>query len=272
MEAVVAVAPSATDVAMHSLVLRQFSSSPRLIAWGCLAAITAMAWTFLLWRGGESLIQFLCIPYGTDLSKGDALPVLGMWAAMVLAMMLPSAAPMISTYLDISDAAHAKGMRVVPVMVLAGGYALAWLGFAAVATIVQIGASAGDVLTWPGIAGLLLVVAGSYQFSNITHACLTKCRNPMQYFLARWSDQPTQVFRQGLEQGLLCIGCCWTVMLLALVAGLMHPVWMAAAALLAILEKLLPQPKALIYGTGAGFIAAGFAMLFLNLESFHAVW
>jgi predicted metal-binding membrane protein len=257
---------------MQSVVLRQFSSSPRLIAWACLGAVTLLAWAFLFWRTGDSLIEFLCTPYAVGEGTRDLLPVFGMWSAMVLAMMLPSAAPMISTYLDISEAAHAKGMTVVPVAVLAGGYTAAWLGFAAVASLLQLAASTHGLLGWPGVAGLLLILAGAYQFSTLKHACLTKCRNPMQYFLARWSDQPAQVFRQGLEQGMLCIGCCWAVMLLALIAGLMHPVWMAAAALLAILEKLLPQPKALIYGSGAGFIAAGLATLFLNLESLHAIW
>src|SRR5205823_6648472 len=103
--------------------------------------------------------------------------------------------------------------------------------------------------------------AGVYQFTPLKHACLTKCRQPMPYFLSHWTERVSGVFGMGVELGLNCLGCCWAMMLLALVAGMMNPVWMALIGGLMILEKTLPQPRAIIAGLGAGLAAAGVAML-----------
>jgi predicted metal-binding membrane protein len=94
----------------------------------------------------------------------------------------------------------------------------------------------------------------------------------MPYFLANWSERPHAIFRMGLQQGLFCVGCCWAMMLLALVAGFMHPVWMAAVAALAVLEKVLPQPRSLVMGTGIGLIAAGTVLLSATGEGGYAIW
>jgi predicted metal-binding membrane protein len=86
----------------------------------------------------------------------------------------------------------------------------------------------------------------------------------MPYFLARWSDKSLAVLRMGVEQGTLCLMCCWALMLLMFAAGLMNVLWMAGLTLLVILEKTLPKPKSVIYGSGAGLIAAGTIALFGN--------
>jgi predicted metal-binding membrane protein len=84
---------------------------------------------------------------------------------------------------------------------------------------------------------------------------------PMPYFLAHWTDRMAGVFRMGVEQGIACFGCCWALMLLGFVAGLMNIAWMGAIGALMVLEKSLPQPKALSYGLGLGLIGAGLGML-----------
>jgi predicted metal-binding membrane protein len=184
-----------------------------------------------------------------------------MWAVMVMAMMLPQAAPMLAAYLDIAEAARAKSIAVASPFVLAGGYGAVWLAFSAIAASIEIFAGpVGDHL----IAGLFFIAAGVYQFMPLKHACLTKCRQPMPYFLSRWTDTRIGAFGMGLELGLNCLGCCWAMMLLALVAGMMNPVWMALIGGLMILEKILPQPRAIIAGLGAGLAGAGVAMLIAN--------
>jgi predicted metal-binding membrane protein len=257
---------------MSILLLRPFSDAPRAIAWLCLTVIAGAAWMFLFFRGGGEAFASLCQPYGQAWALRDAGLAFVLWAAMALGMMLPNASPMISTYLDIAETARAKGMAVVPAVVLAAGYGAVWLGFAATTTLLQFAIQTWKPLSGEAAAGVLLVGAGAYQFSRLKHACLSKCRSPMPYFLAHWSERAKGVFAIGLRQGLHCLGCCWALMLIAGIAGLMNPIWMAAAGLLLLLERTLTQPWALLYGIGAGLIAAGLAEIAIFLESFNAIW
>lgn len=234
--------------------MRALFEDPRPLMWLCLLTATVAGWALL--AAGQDLIAAVCGP-----GAGDPPAVLAMWLAMALAMMLPTAAPMISTYLDIAEAAAAKGMQVVPAVVLVAGYLSVWAGFAAAAAGVQIALQpyAGAISEQWG--GVLFIAAGAYQFAPVKHACLTKCRRPMPYFMAHWSERATQVFAIGLKQGALCLGCCWTLMALGLAAGAMNLAWMALLTVVMILEKTLPEPRPLVYGTGIGLIAAGTAML-----------
>ena len=232
--------------------LYRLADGPAVLMWGCLATAAALAWFYLAAADG-GVVAALC--NAREASPGA---ILAMWLAMAFAMMLPSAAPMIAAYMDIAAAARAKSIAAVPVLVLVSGYIAVWIGFSLCAAALQFamqGLTANRFLQ----AGLL-ILAGLYQFAPLKHACLTKCRRPMPYFLARWSDLTSAVFRMGLEQGALCLGCCWALMLLALGAGAMNPAWMAALTILMILEKTLPQPKALVYGLGIGLSAAGVAL------------
>ena len=182
---------------------------------------------------------------------------------MTLAMMIPSAAPMISTYLDIAEAAAVKRMAIVSPVVLVAGYAAVWVMFALAAALAQWAVlAAGYAGLFQGrLAGLVLIAAGAYQFTTLKHACLSRCRMPMPYFLAHWTDRPVGVFRMGVNQGMNCFGCCWALMSLSFVAGLMNLVWMGFLGAVMVLEKSLPQPKALSYGLGLGLIVAGVYMV-----------
>jgi len=223
--------------------------------WLCLGTIALAAWVYL--AANQDFFQALCRAMPISFAARDIALVFSMWLAMGLAMMLPSATPMIDTYLDIAEAARAKSIAVVPAAILVAGYGTIWLVFAVAMSLVQITAAAWLQLPDPRLAGAALVLAGLYQFTPLKHACLTKCRAPMPYFLRRWSDRPHKVLLMGLEQGALCLGCCWALMALGLVAGFMNLAWMAAVGAVAMLEKMLPDPRALIYGCGIGLVGAG---------------
>jgi predicted metal-binding membrane protein len=187
-----------------------------------------------------------------------------MWIAMVLAMMLPTALPMLAVYVDIAAAAHDKRIAIASPFVLACGYIAVWLGFATIAALIQALVIAGNPapLASPLAGGLLFIGAGFYQFLALKHACLTQCRQPMPYFLSHWTNRPLGIFRMGIEQGVHCLGCCWALMLLGFFAGAMNLVWMAAVGIVMILEKTLPDAHALTYGLGGGLIGAGIIMIF----------
>ncbi|PSJ64160.1 DUF2182 domain-containing protein [Pseudaminobacter soli (ex Li et al. 2025)] len=165
-----------------------------------------------------------------------------MWLLMSVAMMLPSAAPMIRTYCEIADTARLKGELVVHPLALVGGYLSVWLAasvlFAGLSLALQVAATAQPGAPLAGLAGgIALGIAGLYQFSSLKQACLKKCRNPFSILFARWSDRPSRIFKLGLEQGVWCLGCCWALMLVMFAVGIMNLFWMALIALFTLVEK-----------------------------------
>ncbi|MBL8895824.1 MAG: DUF2182 domain-containing protein [Rhizobiales bacterium] len=247
---------------MKAQTLRHAIASPRILMWLCLGAMALAGWGYL--AVNQNAFEALCRALPIGAAPRDFAFVFSMWLAMGLAMMLPSATPMIDTYLDIAEAARAKSIAVVSPLILVAGYCLVWFAFALVMSGVQIAAATFVELPDPRSAGAVLIVAGAYQFTPLKHACLTKCRAPMPYFLRRWSDRPPRVLMMGIEQGALCLGCCWALMALALVTGFMNLAWMAVVGAVAVLEKMLPEPKPIIYGCGIGLIAAGGLVLWFG--------
>ncbi|WP_376744355.1 DUF2182 domain-containing protein [Marimonas arenosa] len=182
-----------------------------------------------------------------------------MWTLMSAAMMAPTALPAFATYDDLSRAA--PGARF---SYLVGGYMAVWLGFSVIAAGVQMGlfraglvSVFGDSLSLTLSAGLL-ALAGLYQFSPLKEACLSKCRMPLMFFMEHWDEGP---WRNGLRLGLVCLGCCWALMLLAFVGGVMNIAFMGLAMLLMALEKLpdigrwLTKPLGVVLLAAAGVMA-----------------
>ena len=256
---------------------------PRAIAIVCIVALTGLGWSYLgllvggnIADGGDFLSLFgaLCRPANGAAflmpSRSWAVTDLAltfiMWSAMTLAMMLPSAGPLILTYAEIADTAARKREQIVSPFLLAGGYATIWLGFALVACLLQ-SALTRAALIEDGmspasglLAGVLFVGAGLYQFSAFKQACLRLCQRPFPFLFVNWTTKAAGVFRLGLRQGLHCLGCCWAMMLLMFALGVMNVVWMAALAILMTGEKLFATPR-LSRLLGAAFITVGLAFI-----------
>jgi len=272
---------------------------PKLVAMACVILLTTLGWIYLALlmadMGGElgalgpgmnaldlvpRAIAALCRPtFGLGMPEGawDAsgfAVVALMWAAMVLAMMLPSTAPMILTYAEIAETAARKGERIVSPFVIAAGYSVVWFGFATIATLAQFAFTCAAVLD-AGMAsasalfsGAIFIGAGLYQFSALKHACLTQCRQPFPFFFAHWETSARGVFGLGFKQGLYCLGCCWAMMLVMFAVGVMNVIWMAALGVVMTLEKI-GSGNRLTYGLGAALIAIGVGFV---LASFAAHW
>jgi predicted metal-binding membrane protein len=185
---------------------------------------------------------------------------------MVFAMMLPTAAPMILTYVEMAEAAARKGEHAASPVVLIAGYGLVWLGFAAAASVLQM-ALVGAALLDPSMAststlfsGAAFVGAGAYQFSPWKHACLTRCQQPSPFFLASWPDRPRDLFRLGMRQGLYCVGCCWAMMLVIFAVGAMNVIWMAALGFIMAAEKIATTSR-FSHAIGAVFATIGIAFI-----------
>jgi predicted metal-binding membrane protein len=246
-------------------------SRPQRVAAACVLSLAALGWTLLgllaleMRDAGDlprALVAFCRTQPQTAAGMTGALLTLAMWTAMILAMMLPSAAPMISTYAEIADTAARKGERIVSPWVIAAGYGISWLGFAIVATLMQamlasvVPSAAGRVASggWP--LGLTFVIAGLYQFTALKHACLAQCRRPFPFFLTQWQSTARGVLALGLQQGLYCVGCCWALMTLMLAVGAMNVLWMAALSVVMILEKTWGGRR-FSRALGAGLVAVG---------------
>lgn len=218
-----------------------------------------------------AFILKICTPMApTGFTLGVFLSTFAMWMAMSLAMMLPSAGAMIRTYADIADVAAQKGEDVVPLTVLVTGYLSVWAAFALAMSFFQLmlvgaGLAADPVFPIQGVAaGLILMVAGAYQFSSLKDACLKKCRNPFSILFGRWSQSPSGIFKLGVEQGLFCLGCCWSLMLIMLVVGTMNLAWMAFFTLFAIVEKS-GKGRVTSYVSGGILLAWGGILLMITL-------
>ena len=191
----------------------------------------------------------LCVPQSSQSDAlnanlwRDVVALYSMWFAMVMAMMLPTAAPMMRTYADIAHVAKEQNKITVPLYILALGYFASWSLFCGLIAVCQFWLVKQGYLnktfgaSYTPLAGVLLIFAGFYQFSSLKDACLTKCGNPFHTLFARWKTSKRGVFRLGIEQGAYCIGCCWALMILLFVVGAMNLAWMAFLTIFSLAEK-----------------------------------
>jgi len=194
--------------------------------------------------------------------------MLAMWWVMMVAMMLPTAAPMILLVGQVSRRARAGGRAALSVGWLAAGYCIAWLGFSLVAVGLQFALEQAGLihgmLMWsldPWLSAILLVAAGLYQLTPLKQACLTRCRSPVSFLVERRRNGVSGVLLLGLTHGLYCVGCCWALMALLFVGGIMNLVWIAGLALVVLLEKLVSDPRPISIGLGVlCLIAAGYVV------------
>ena len=198
-----------------------------------------------------------------DWSFGTISITVAMWVLMMAAMMLPAMAPVTAIYAGLA-AKEDKGMRLaLRIGVFLMGYLSLWIGFSVFAALGQLGLrgsewfTMGGTLALPFAAGILLIVAGAYQFTPVKEFCLAHCRHPLTYLMSHWREGLEGAFPVGARHGLYCFGCCIALMGLMFVFGAMNVIWMAVIALYFLAEKVLP--KAEIWGKLAGglMIAAG---------------
>ena len=193
-----------------------------------------------------------------------------MWFGMMVAMMLPVSVPWVRALISLSDeggresrpvaggVVAVRWVRVRSGALFLAGYLSVWLFFSLAAAAVQL-AAAGVVPFGPDtpVAGFLLVGAGLYQLSPLKAACLRHCRNPLTYFLTRWRDGPRGALGMGWGHGLWCLGCCWALMVLALVLGVMDLLWMAVLAAVVLIENVAPGGAVAGRVAGVGLVVWG---------------
>ena len=187
-----------------------------------------------------------------------------MWWTMMMAMMLPSAAPAILTFAAVSRKFTAQTNTAPTVAFFAAGYAAIWTGFSIFAVILQISLSGRIMLsmmmavTSSFVGGGLLIAAGIYQLSPLKSACLRKCQAPLMFLAHNWRKGSHGAFQMGFEHGIYCIGCCWVLMGLLFYGGVMESRWIIGLAIYVAIEKLIPAGNLL--SRFAGLLLIGWGM------------
>lgn len=228
-----------------------------------LVGFAAASWVYLgvVAARMDEMSSVLAMPMTSAWSPVQAALMVTMWAVMMAAMMLPSAVPMVLTYdrLDGSSAQCQDGSAALFV----AGYALVWSGFAVAAAgfqwVLQTMALVDGMgeATQRGLAGLLLIGAGAFQFSPVKRRSLGVCRTPMGFLTTSWRDGRSGALRMGLHHGSLCLRCCWALMILLFVLGVMNLFWVALLAIFVLAEKVSRRGEAISAIGGVVMIAWG---------------
>ncbi|QAU34901.1 DUF2182 domain-containing protein [Janthinobacterium sp. 17J80-10] len=248
------------------------SGRDRIVIGLCLVVVVALAWAYLFYldrmmapamaqdaeMAGMAMVR--------QWSAADFLFTLAMWVVMMIGMMVASATPVLLLF----AAAHARrGGGRVPLAVLAFalGYLLAWSGFALCAVLAQWALHQAALLS-PQMAlssaqagGAVLVAAGLYQMTPLKRACLQHCQSPLGFLLSHWREGIGGALQMGMRHGAWCLGCCWALMAVLFVVGVMNLAWVAALAVFILLEKLAPAGVTVSRVAGAAMMVAGMMLL-----------
>jgi predicted metal-binding membrane protein len=244
--------------------------------WGALGLIATLGWAYLALDDGaadlclsgvERIGRGLSIPVGRAWSAFEFVPVFTMWFAMVVAMMVPVAAPTVAAFADVAAMDSGKPAAALRVSAFVAGYLLSWSLFCLLATVAQWGIHMSARLdplisaSSSMLGGVLLISAGLYQWSPMKDRCLTQCRSTIAFLVARWREGTGGALAMGVIHGVHCIGCCWALMALMLFAGAMNLLWIAALTLLMLAEKALPGGASLARAAGGVLAAWGIVLI-----------
>ena len=218
----------------------------RRVVVGALVAVIAFSWAYVLAGAGMREVPGAGGAMAAGWRPGDFALMLAMWWGMMVAMMLPSAAPTILLFAAVNRKNGERGHPVVPTSLFAAGYVVAWGAFSVLATLLQWSLDRLALLTPTmesaslPLGAALLIAAGIYQMTPLKHACLRHCRSPIQFLGHRWRRGTTGAVLMGLEHGSFCLGCCWVLMGILFYGGVMNLLWIGGLALYVLAEKLAP--------------------------------
>jgi predicted metal-binding membrane protein len=272
--------PDATDTTLLESMLRRDG----FIVISALVIVIVAAWIWILLGVGTGMDTSMRtamqqpMPGGMGSMAMDVLMpavwtptyaalIFSMWWIMMIAMMLPSAAPMLLLFARVNRREKAGRRPYVPTATFAAGYGGVWGVFSAIAAGLQWALEQLDLLSsmmastsvWLGSG--ILIAAGIWQLTPIKNACLRHCRSPLSFLAGSWRPGKSGAFRMGLEHGAYCLGCCWFLMGLLFFGGIMNLYWIAGLALFVLIEKTLPMGQWVARAAGAGLVGWGVVLL-----------
>lgn len=253
-----------------------------------LITLCVLAWGYLLvmarqMAAGDMSLMGMSVP--TVISSSDMMSALTnrqmpwslstfllmfvMWSVMMIGMMIPSAAPMILLFARIQRGNLPDQAPTAHIAAFTAGYLLIWFSFSLIATMLQWALTELRLLSsmmeatnlWLAVG--ILAAAGIYQLTPLKSACLKKCQSPLGFLVSHWKNERSGALKMGIEHGMFCLGCCWVLMALLFVGGVMNLTWVAAIATFVLLEKVSPRGE--LYGRATGVLLIFFAVYMLFL-------
>jgi predicted metal-binding membrane protein len=241
----------------------------RLIVLLAVTAIVALAWAYLarlahqMGSDVDYRTAMAAMGMATDVpwTLTDAALVFAMWVVMMLGMMGAATVPVLLLFVSAQRARSARGVRL-SVLLFGSGYLLLWAAFSACAALAQwllhhtAMLSPAMKAASPRLAAAILVLAGAYQLTPLKRACLTHCRSPLGFLMTNWRDGMLGAVRMGARYGTYCLGCCWALMGVLFVVGVMNLAWVMTLTVLVLLEKVVPGGVHISRAAGIAMIAA----------------
>ena len=273
---------------MNDAALAAVLRRDRAIVAACLVVLILLAWAYIVWladdmeMGGMDMTGFRMIPAGSGLMMPADAPwhaiefafVFAMWAVMMVGMMTPSVTPLVLLYVRAGRQAAAQQQPFAASAFLAGGYLLAWTAFSLIATLGQWAVERMGLLT-PSMAsassalgGLILVAAGLYQWTPLKDVCLRQCQFPLQFIQRHGGFRADAIgsLALGARHGVYCVGCCWVLMALLFVGGVMNVFWIALISIFVLAEKVVPVRRLISRFAGTLFFAVGVWLIASSLR------
>ncbi len=244
----------------------------RLIIIFSLIGIVLLAWMYLFYlylsMKNINLRLAVSMPQTKYWSSVDFVFVFLMWGVMMVAMMVPSAAPMVIMFSTISRKRREQEAPFVSTGIFLSGYLVAWAFYSALATLGQWLLHTASLLSPmmmmisnPILTGILLLIVGIFQFTPIKYVCLTHCQSPFEFILNKWKEGRRGAFIMGISNGNYCVTCCWALMSLLFVVGIMNIIWIAIIAVFILAEKLVITNRQISRLSGIFIILWGIGIL-----------
>ena len=243
----------------------------RLVIAVGIVGLTALAWAYLVYlaRDMGGMDQGMMMAQMQSWTIADFGFMFLMWAVMMVGMMVPTAAPMVLLFAANSRRRREQQQPYVPTAVFLSGYVVVWSGFAVAATAGNWALHVNDLLSSmmgesasAYLGGGLLIAAGLFQLSPLKYVCLKHCRSPLSFLTNDWREGSWGAFNMGLRHGAFCVGCCWILMGLLFVLGIMNLIWIAALAAFVLLEKVAPAGQYI--GMTAGILLIIWGVLLIT--------
>ena len=239
-------------------------NNDRAVVGMSLAGITVLAWVYLILETEKMsrMDMGMAMPQMATWGLGHLGFLVVMWSIMMVAMMVPSVTPMVMMFTTVNRKRQEEGRRdLLPIGIFVSGYLIAWAFFSAGVSVAQWILHAAALMspmmtsTSAILGGGLLIAGGIYQWTPLKYACLVHCRTPISFLMTSWRPGRRGALIMGLHHGLFCVGCCWVLMALLFVAGVMNVLWVGAIAAFVFIEKVAPRGE--IIGRTAGVLLVG---------------
>ncbi len=246
----------------------------QLLISACVALVTVLAWVYLFrvdhQMSADLRDDTMMAAMGMSVDRAwtelDAWLTFAMWSVMMVGMMAPGALPMLFMF-GSAQAGRSQKSLSLRTLTFGLGYIAVWTGFSACATLAQYGLHRAALLSpamassSKGLTGAVLLVAGAYQLTHWKTRCLTQCRSPLGFLMTNWRDGAFGAFQMGFRHGIYCLGCCWALMCLLFVVGVMNLIWVAMLTGFVLIEKIGPAGAIAARIAGAAMVILGIAVL-----------